>query len=475
MKLISTPFQGKMLLMLIAIISMQCVTNKAWTQGGSVCTNPKSIIYGLTANGAIYPINVNTGIVGSALKNTTYSGNSVQNANGLGYNSVNGKFYYFKRNATSSPEEFVSFDPALNIVTVLASSGASTQTHTGCVTADGTGYYMIDMNANLYYYNIASNTWTKITSAFTDQLGNNVANVIKLQNAGDIAIDGTGSLWIITSSSSNYGVYRLESPLPVESIPYAAVTRLVNPNTATPSGNMIAGIAFNQSGQIFLSTKNDDKLYRLETNLTTTYLSTFSVSDVGNDLTSCNYPIADLPVTWISFDVTLKNNDNAELGWEVNEINNKGFYVQHSKDGTNWDDITFIQSMSDGKVDRVHTYTYTQYNIGAGKHYYRIKQQDIDGKESYSTIKVLNVNSREASVSIWPNPARDNISIQNDGTEGNVFNKARLFDQTGKLIIEKALVPGINFMNMISLNSGMYILQLSGTERNAYTQKIIKQ
>src|SRR5580693_1453624 len=136
-----------------------------------ICLDPVNTVYGMTNAGVIYPINVNTGSVGAAI-NPAYTGNAASSSNAIGYNSSNGNFYYFKRNYGASPQEFVSFSPATNTYTILASSPVTGNVNSGCVTTDGSGYYCIDQNANLAYYNIAANTWTIITSSFVDNLGN---------------------------------------------------------------------------------------------------------------------------------------------------------------------------------------------------------------------------------------------------------------------------------------------------------------
>jgi hypothetical protein len=345
--------------------------------------------------------------------------------------------------------------------------------HTGCVSANGAGYYTIDIDGNFGYYNIATNSWTLITSSFKDQFNNDVSAVIQSQSAGDIAIDGLGNLWIITSSSSNYAVYKLNAPLPVTPVPQLSVTQVLAPSTPTPSGNIIAGIAFNPSGQIYLSTKYDERLYRLENNLTTTFIACFTTSDVGNDLTSCSFPMGTLPVVWKSFTATLSGKNNTQISWQVIEENNKGFYIQHKTNGTNWMDITFIQSRN--SPEEIKSYAYLHQNLTGGKHYYRIRQVDIDGKESFSETRIITVGDKNPSVTVWPNPATDIISLQNNGEGGSLYIKAQLFDLSGRMVAEKKLQPGVNTLNVSSLNRGMYSLKLYSADQAFYSQQIIKQ
>jgi hypothetical protein len=435
-----------------------------------ICASPATVIYGLTANGEIYPITVSNASTGTVVKNSTYSGNSASRANGLAYNSTNGKFYYFKRNVGTSPEEFVVYDPGTVTVTVLSSSTCNTEIHTGCISANGLYYFTIDINANLNCYDIVNNTWTKITSSFTDQYTNNVSTVIQNQNAGDIAFDGNGNLWIVTSNSSSYGVYMLPAPMPLTPVAGVAVTMIVNPSSVTPTGNIIAGIAFNPSGQIFMSTKYDDLLYRLENNLSLTYMGKFTVSDVGNDLTSCAFPLGVLPVTWISFTASLLKSDEVELNWQFSKKNNSGFYVQHCTDGINWKELSFIETENNNL--ETGKYSYSHKNPATGKNYYRIKTRDESGKENYTQIKMLMVKLPGASITIWPNPAS---SIVNIAADNYTTTKVRIFDLAGKLQLDQLMQTAETSLNISSLKPGIYLLNMTTQDGVSHNQKLIKK
>lgn len=436
-----------------------------------VCATPETVIYGLTGSGAIYPINVSNASLGTVVKNTTYPGNSPNKANGLAYNSTNGKFYYFKRNVGgSSPIEFVSYDPATATVTVLSTTTTCLkEVHTGCITADGLGYYTVDTDANLCYYNIVTNTWTFITSTITDQNGNNVSDVIRDQSAGDIAFDGNGNLWFVTSNSSNYGVYCLLNP-PKTTVAGVTVYRRVNPSTATPSNNSIAGIAFNPSGQIFMATKNDNRLYRLENNLSTTFIGTFSVSDVGNDLTSCVFPLGVLPITWMNFSAALKNEKEVKLSWQIAEKPYAGFKIQYSHDGKTWSELAFVTT-KDADTEG-QEYSFTHANPSRGQNYYRIITLNELGRESYSEINAVFLKGKHENITIWPNPASGYINISSDNyTVRNVM----IFDLAGRMHLNKQVLPGNSTIPVSSLKSGNYLITVHYPDGTKQTNTFIKQ
>lgn len=446
----------------------------ASAQISTVCTDPDNIIYGLTGNGEIREINVNTAATGTVVKNNSYTGNSPSKANGMGYNYVDGKFYYFKRNVGSSPNEFVSFHPATGTVTMLATTTCAAEVHTGCVSSSGTGYYTIDTDGNLNYYNITTNSWTFITSTIVDQNGNDVDAVVRSQNAGDMSIDGWGNIWLVTSSNSNYGLYRFPANLPTTPVASFTVTRVIDPSSTTPTGQSFAGIAFNPTGQIYMATKNGNRLYRLENTLSLTFVGTLGTSDLGNDLTSCSFPYKILPVLWKEFSATLAKNNQITLSWEVYEQNNQGYFVEQSLDGLSWNSLGFVSA--ENNPNDLSEYSFTTMGTSSGNIYFRLRTTDKTGRNGYSDVRMLTMpKSNNQLIAVWPNPARENIQVSNLAEEGTPFQKARLFDLNGQILIEKQLQPGLNTISLSTLKTGTYVLSMVATNGTIQTQKIIKQ
>lgn len=457
-----------------AIILLSLFPAFANGQISVVCTNPTNTAYGLTGNGEIYELNSTNAATIKVIKNNSYLGNSPSNSNGLGYNSVNGCFYYFKRNVTSAPQEFVSFNPTLNLVTILATSTATDDIHTGCVSFNGKGYYTIDIQGTMHYYDIVNNKWTFITSKIVDQSGNNITNLIKVQNAGDLAIDGYGNLWLLTSSSTNYGLYKFPANLPTTPVAQVNVVCAINPTATTPTGNSFAGIAFKPNGQVLMATKNDNRLYLLQTTNTLSFVGTFTTSDVGNDLTACAFPAAILPVSWKNFNASVEKENMVSLNWEVIESSEtKGYYVQYSSNSTDWTDISFINAKNN--LEATSSYAFTHINNANGRQYYRLKQVDSDGKFGYSEIVTVNLFNDKKGVNVWPNPATTQVTIEGYNTAGENFSKAQVFDFSGRKITEMTMHAGQNSINVSKLPAGTYLIKVQTMDGSTYTQKLVKQ
>jgi Secretion system C-terminal sorting domain len=177
-------------------------------------------------------------------------------------------------------------------------------------------------------------------------------------------------------------------------------------------------------------------------------------------------------VFWNKFDVTISNGHTVILTWNVTEYNNKSFIVQHSINGTDWEDITVIQSKN--SPESMTDYSYTHFNKLSGKQFYRLKDFDIDTKSiGTSPVKTVMLINDNQTVIVWPNPATSRIQIANDN--GNTYTKVKVIDLTGKMMIEKKLGANINEIALNELSAGIYMVKIENNKGKSHTQKIVKQ
>ena len=176
-----------------------------------------------------------------------------------------------------------------------------------------------------------------------------------------------------------------------------------------------------------------------------------------------------LPVNLIFF-TGKQNGVNILLKWEVNnEINLSEYQVEKSTDEANFKTITTIQA------DGSNNYSYTDF-IGHdnGKNiYYRLKKIDKMGSVSYSEVFKINL-PKEPSFSIYPNPARDVIQIDNlnftSKTAAVVIN-----DVMGRKVLGKSFnnIDGLIKISTKNIPNGNYIIKVSIGETSYSTVIII--
>jgi hypothetical protein len=177
-------------------------------------------------------------------------------------------------------------------------------------------------------------------------------------------------------------------------------------------------------------------------------------------------------VFWNKFDVIVNSDNTVVLTWNVTEYNNKSFVVQHSVDGTDWEDIALVQSQN--SPQSITDYSYKHNNKLSGKQFYRLKDIDVDlGSTGFSPVKTLILKKDRQVVAIWPNPVTTQILISNDKV--NQYTKAKVFDLTGKIMLEKTLESDVTSIPVNELPAGTYIVKIENTKGIAYSQKIVKQ
>lgn len=185
------------------------------------------------------------------------------------------------------------------------------------------------------------------------------------------------------------------------------------------------------------------------------------------------------PVTLTSFNARHKGS-GVSIGWSTSqELNNKYFEVERSADGnSNWSVLGRVNGAGNSQV--VTRYNWYDATPLSGVNYYRLKQVDNDGKNSYSKTVAVKMESQNTSVSVLMNPFVNSLSVNFTSVTSQTVT-ARLVDITGKQVaIEKWSVNNgttrKDFTNVSGLQHGMYILSIvDNSGAILYNTKVVKQ
>ncbi|HRE64662.1 MAG TPA: M43 family zinc metalloprotease [Ferruginibacter sp.] len=180
-----------------------------------------------------------------------------------------------------------------------------------------------------------------------------------------------------------------------------------------------------------------------------------------------------LPVSLLSFEAR-PNGKNILLNWSTaTETNNKGFVVERSANGTQFESIGWV----DGAINssRETAYSYADNFVQPNQlYYYRLRQTDIDARESLSEIKSAKIKgSADVHITLSPNPAKGQLKIFSTG--GKALSDIHLYDTKGQLV---QTWRNINcsteafLLDISNVAAGVYMIQVVNGKAKA-TEKLI--
>lgn len=181
-----------------------------------------------------------------------------------------------------------------------------------------------------------------------------------------------------------------------------------------------------------------------------------------------------LPVTLTGFEGTRLNNNSVLLKWETaTELNNKGFNVQRKSGNGDFETIGFVASSgNEGNSTSLLQYQFTDKSAPASVVQYRLMQEDIDGRQSFSKLVLISAgNSSELSVIIYPNPSPDgNINLSfSDASPKDL----QLTDNSGRTIRSVRNLSASQY-SLRDIRSGLYFLSIVHPSTGAtITRKIV--
>ena len=180
-----------------------------------------------------------------------------------------------------------------------------------------------------------------------------------------------------------------------------------------------------------------------------------------------------LPVTGLEFYAKRINNTTVQLDWKtVQEINNKGFHIERKKENEGaFNAVDFVNSKAGigGNSSLPLEYQKMDNNNFAGITYYRIKQEDIDGRTAYSIIRIVKSDvSKQLTMQVWPVPAVGFFNVSVSGL--NKTDMIQVLDMSGRLVKQFAIQN--NAQQQVSgLPCGTYYIKLASDK--TVGQKVI--
>lgn len=172
-----------------------------------------------------------------------------------------------------------------------------------------------------------------------------------------------------------------------------------------------------------------------------------------------------VPVELMSFEAIRFNDRQAKINWKTaSEINNNGFYIERrNEDEMDFREVGFIEGQVQS-TDEI-SYEFLDINTEFQNTYYRLRQVDLDGTYTYTEIKIVPPVKKKTTVSLAPNPAKDELFIQLSSNYLESELKYELFNMEGTLVLHSIIeIQSPNDYFPIRLNEdipqGIYFLKI---------------
>ena len=204
-------------------------------------------------------------------------------------------------------------------------------------------------------------------------------------------------------------------------------------------------------------------------NATTNYVEKAGIASFSRwTLSSLNNP---LPLDFTSFTAACIQG-NISLQWvTAQETNVDHFEIEHSTTAVSWRSVGYAAFTAG-----THQYSFKDANKEG---YYRIVVVSLDGTKLYSDVQHAACNAAGSEVTIWPNPATENVFVKLTATASN-YIQVKIYDakgsvmsqQTGQLIIGENQVS----VDLSRLAKGMYWLNIEWDNgANRKSVQVVKQ
>jgi len=156
------------------------------------------------------------------------------------------------------------------------------------------------------------------------------------------------------------------------------------------------------------------------------------------------------------------------LKWETeNSINNDHFEIEHSTDGAGFSVIGVVSDNS-GAANAAGgaVYSFTDPHPVKGNNFYRIRQVDIDGKYSWSSVVEFTIGTGSSAIHLQSNPVNDEAILVN--SEQLLVRRMQVADVSGRVLIDQSLYSNNSILkiNAQNLRPGYYLLRVNAAGKN---------
>jgi hypothetical protein len=236
-------------------------------------------------------------------------------------------------------------------------------------------------------------------------------------------------------------------------------------NCVTDGGNDGTEL-FQQTNEGLVSSYIDDfHVSSRFTQFTIDKFSEFHLHGSGND--------SPLPVELLYFDLKCLEDNLLHFEWvTLSEQNSSHFEIQMSQDLLHWETLFLVQSIEFSTTSHKYQEQYL-YSGGETYAYFRLVQRDLNGMSTDYPAKYLNLCSNNYSFSLYPNPARHNLTIEQFGNSVYDELDVLVYQMDGKIVSTYKAYGRLTQIDLSNLSKGMYMFVFRAKNEVIYREKIV--
>ncbi|MBL7729255.1 MAG: T9SS type A sorting domain-containing protein [Dinghuibacter sp.] len=180
-------------------------------------------------------------------------------------------------------------------------------------------------------------------------------------------------------------------------------------------------------------------------------------------------PFNRLPLEQFNWQVNAVNNTSL-VQWDVvNDVEIRQYEIERSLSGSLFTPVGSKTAL--GFTGRGN-YQFTDMQPQPGWNFYRIKMMAANNRSYYSDIKKVFIG-QELNISVYPNPARENLNIQFSSLPGGGA-LATITDASGRVILNRRLANNTTTLNTQNWARGIYLLRIQ-YEGGVFTRRLVKE
>lgn len=332
---------------------------------------------------------------------------------------------------------------------------------------------------------ITNNVDSQLTIALDTIYENNLANPSSIGDQQFLIWGDNGNTQAMTNAASTYTTFTFNG-----SSDNRRMNRIWKTRNTGVTHKMTLSFPVASVGSTTLTNEGNNTAYVLIyatdpgfTNLTAIsylseengqYVASLRLSDSVSYFTFAKVTDSVSPLSVTLFDFTAnKANREVLLQWTTtSEQDNKGFGVERSLDGKQWESLGFVASQAqEGNSPLKLSYTYTDHNPIIGQNFYRLKQIDFSGRYTFSPVRSV-VFDKANRIRVYPNPVKNKVTIS--GLEG--ANVVTVSNAIGQVVLKQSgITAPAATLSTALLVPGTYVLTIRDEKGNQHSFKMVKR